>query len=100
MCGPACVLALLALAAWAGDARPIEILRPDAASLPTAPLPGHSQAFVTLLYNDDFVNGLRVLGQSLRETRTERFVTTQNESRQRCACNRAWPDSWHSACTS
>lgn len=34
--------------------------------------PGHSQAYVSLLYSDSFVLGLRVLGQSLRETGTER----------------------------
>lgn len=33
---------------------------------------GSSQAYVSLLYGDAFLAGIRVLGQSLRETRTER----------------------------
>jgi hypothetical protein len=32
----------------------------------------HTQAYVTLLYGDDFLLGVRVLGQSLKDTGTNR----------------------------
>lgn len=37
-----------------------------------------TQAYVSLLYGDDFVFGLRVLGQSLRETGTKRCAAVQH----------------------
>ena len=42
--------------------------------------PGYAQAYVSLLYSDSFVLGLRVLGQSLRETGTERYAILDNKN--------------------
>jgi hypothetical protein len=36
---------------------------------------GSTEAYATLVYGDDFVLGARVLGQSLRESGTTRYIT-------------------------
>lgn len=75
--------ALLVLLAAAAEAAGLELSDQGASSAaaatapalpePTAPPPSHHQAYASLLYGDDFLTGLRVLGQSLRETNTNRW---------------------------
>lgn len=36
-----------------------------------------TQAYVTLLYGDDFLLGVRVLGQSIKDTGTTRYVISE-----------------------
>lgn len=41
---------------------------------------GGRQAYVTLLYGEAFMLGVRVLGQSLRETGTTRYISRESIS--------------------
>lgn len=43
--------------------------------------PGSSQAYVTLLYGESYFLGVRVLGQSLRESGTSRYQSLEPRSR-------------------
>ena len=63
------VLLLSSSAAAARDLGPSDA----GSSAPQATLPpGHRQAYASLIYHDSFLLGLRVLGQSLRDSGTER----------------------------
>lgn len=48
--------------------------------------PTSSEAYVTLVYGDDFVLGARVLGQSLRETGTARYAVLSSDFARTISC--------------
>jgi hypothetical protein len=46
----------------------------SASAVPEPSKAGSKEAYVSLLYGDAFLTGMRVLGRSLRETGTRRWV--------------------------